>query len=95
MLIRLKPKGKQSVAPFQVWGTRTYTTAGVEAGAKSFVLLKRNMINPLFSSLGEESGPQGSPMGQRVGETGTSKGRPVIEQIGIRLPRESGLTKVQ
>jgi hypothetical protein len=53
-------------------------TAGVKAGTTSFVLLNRNMVNSLLSSCGEESGPQGPPMGQRAKETGASEGCPVI-----------------
>ncbi len=50
------------------------------------------MVNPLRSSVGEESGPQGPPIGQRAEETGASEGCPVMGQIGTEVPRESGLT---
>ena len=47
MLIRLKPKGKQSVASFLNRGTRTPKTAGVKAGTTSSTLLERNTVNPI------------------------------------------------
>ena len=36
----------QSAAPLLIWGTRTHTAAGVEAGTKPSELLERNMVNP-------------------------------------------------
>jgi len=68
MLTRLKPKGKQSVATLLNRGTRTRKTAGVKAGAKSFVLLKRNMVNPTLCPIRGQVQPQGGLMGWRAKE---------------------------
>ena len=68
MLTRLKPKGTQSVASLLNRGTRTFTTAGVKAGAKSFVLLKRNMVNPTSRPIRGQVVPQGRPWGWRAKE---------------------------
>ena len=52
--MRLKPKGAQSVALLLNRGTRTHKTAGVQAGAYSFIrLLERNIVNPSSRLLGE------------------------------------------
>ena len=51
MLMRLKPKGAQSVALLLNRGTRTLKTAGVQAGAYSFVgLLEQNMVTRHLAS---------------------------------------------
>ena len=66
MLIRLKPKGTQSVASLLNRGTRTLKTAGVKAGAKSFMLLKRNMVSPQSRPSRGQAAPQGALKGWRV-----------------------------
>jgi hypothetical protein len=66
MLTRLKPKGKQPVASLKNRGTRTLTAAGVKAGAKSFMLLKRNVINPTSRPLQGQVAPQGGLRGWRA-----------------------------
>lgn len=44
-------KVTQSVSPLHTWNTRTNKTAGVEAGTKSSMLLKRNTVNLTFRPL--------------------------------------------
>jgi hypothetical protein len=93
MLIRLKPKGKQSVASLKVRGTRTCTTADVKAVASSRMLLERNTVNPVFRlSGGRLRRKVGSwDAGQR--NAGASQSRPVMGWIGVISPyRESGQT---
>ena len=68
MLIRLEPKGKQPVASLLSRGTRTFTAAGVKAGAKSFVLLERNVINPTSRLIRRQVAPQGRPRRWRAEE---------------------------
>ena len=46
MLTGSDQKVRQSVAPPESWSTRTKQTPGVEVGAKSFLLLERNTVNP-------------------------------------------------
>jgi hypothetical protein len=43
-------------------------TAGVKVRAKSFMLPKRNMVNPTFRPIGGQVVPQGRLMGWRVEE---------------------------
>jgi len=78
MLMRLKPKGAQSVALLLNRGTRTFQTAGVQAGAYSFVgLLERNMVNPLSRLLGGRLGRKAGCGGGGQRNAGKSQGRPV------------------
>ena len=57
-------------------------TAGVKAGAKSFLSLNQNMGTPQGSSVIEESASQESPTELRGEDAGKSKGRSVMERIG-------------
>jgi transposase-like protein len=57
-------------------------TAGVKAGARSFVSLNQNMGTPQASSVIEESASQESSTGLRGEDAGKSEGRPVMERIG-------------
>ena len=68
MLTRLEPKGKQPVASLLNRGTRILMAAGVKAGAKSFVLLKRNVVNPTSRPIGGQVVPQGRLLGWRAKE---------------------------
>jgi hypothetical protein len=61
-------------------------TAGVQAGAKSFMLLEWNTLNPIFRLVGGRSHRKIDcwSSGQRI--AGASKGRSVIERIGDNTP---------
>ena len=86
MLTRLKPKGVQSVALLLNRGTRTFQTAGVQAGAYSLVRLpERNMVNPSSCLAGGRPGRKAGcgDVGQR--NAGESQSRPVIGRIGVAL----------
>ena len=78
----LQPKGVQPVAPPRSWGTRTQRLPVYEAGTTSFVSFKRNKVSPL-PCLSGQALPQGTPLRQRVEETGESECRSVMGRTGV------------
>ena len=93
MLIRLKPKGKQSVASLIVRGTRTSMTAGVKTTASSRMLLERNTVNPVFRLPGGRLPRKVGSWGAGQRNAGSSQSHPVMGWIGVISPyRESGQT---
>src|SRR6266542_2335241 len=94
MLIRLKPKGTQSVVSLLNRGTRTFTTVGVKAGAKSSKLQEPNMVNPIFRLFGGRSCRKTDCWNGGHRNAGASQCRSVMERIGVETSprRESGQT---
>jgi hypothetical protein len=69
---------------------RRRSTTGGEAGPNSSrngTHVERGKPDDLYKDV--ESTPQGVPAGQRVGDTGASKGRPVMGRIGL-MPNPKG-----
>ena len=60
-------------------------TTGVKAGVKSFVLLKRNMVNLIFRLLGGRPGRKVGYWDGRQTNAGASQGRSVIERIRVDI----------
>ena len=75
----------------QYAGRTDDTTAGAEAGAKSFIAVRAEHGKPDIPPRGRQTFPQGAlwECGQR--NAGESQGRPVIGRIGVAvstLPRK-------
>jgi hypothetical protein len=92
MLIGLNQNGTWPSAGVSPFPCRRCRATGGEAEPNPSVIHPWNVVSPSSSSRGRPSA-RSSPMGRRVKDEGGSKGRSVIERIGVEPPRRDHSTR--